>query len=142
MRHGAIAALIATIMVTVSVACATAQLAAGQQTQVTVSELTAKPGSFEGTDVKVIGKLTSEGNYFSRSRKFLLVDDDVQERRVEVTAWLPLSAPPPRSDTDKQPTTMADYLDKRVELRGCLRRRAESPREWRFEVKSARIVSP
>jgi hypothetical protein len=139
MRHVSIASLIATHALALAVSCASAQVAADRQPTVTVADLTSRPDRFAGADVKVVGRLTGEGNYFSRKRKIVLLD---QDRRLEVIPWLAWSTPPPRSDTDRQQPTMADFLDERVELRGRLRQSGDADATWRFEVMSARILPP
>jgi len=129
------------LLLSTSAACAAAQVTAGQPQTSTVQALTDHPDQFAGVELKVTGRLTSEGNYFSRGRKIFLTDE--QGRRLDVTNWAPLSVPPPR-DGAPQPKTMADYLDQTVELSGVLRpqtaggSRSASP--WLFEVKSAKIV--
>jgi hypothetical protein len=130
-----VGALILTLQLTGGSACAAAQLAEVQPSAVTIAQLAATPERYENADIKVVGKLASEGNYFSRSRKFFLLDD--QQGRIEVKPWLPLSAPPPRSDTASQPKTMADLIDQRIELRGGLSRTTDVAASWQFVVKSA-----
>src|SRR3954451_12957190 len=127
MRHRPTAALLFSFSVAIGLACGSAPVASRQEPRstmtdsatqrpaVTVADLNAKPDKYEGADVKVVGRLTSEGNYFSRSRKVFLVDE---EDRVEVIPWVPLSAPPTQSDAPSQPKTLADFLNQRVELRG------------------------
>ena len=133
--HRSAGALILTLQLTGGSACATAQLAAVQPSTVSIAQLAATPERYENADIKVVGRLTSEGNYFSRNRKFFLLDD--RQGRIEVKPWLPLSAPPPRSDTAAEPKTMSDLIDQRVELRGGLGRTADASGSWQFVVKSA-----
>ena len=133
-RHS-VGALILTLQLTGGFACATAQLAEVQPSTVTIAQLAATPERYENTDIKVVGRLASEGNYFSRSRKFFLLDD--RQGRIEVKPWLPLSAPPPRSDSAAEPKTMSDLIDQRLELRGGFSRTADVAGSWQFVVKSA-----
>jgi hypothetical protein len=132
------------LAITVTAACIFAQTPAREPRATTVAELKASPDRFVEVEVVVTGKLVAEGNYFSRSRRTFLAGANGQQ--IEVLPWLPLSAPPPRSDTDKGPATLADFLDQTVELRGMLRRTpgdTTGPHEpYRFTVRSARIVPP
>jgi hypothetical protein len=134
-RRSVGALIILTLQLTGGAACATAQLAEVQPATVGIAQLAATPERFENADIKIVGRLASEGNYFSRNRKFFLVDD--RQGRIEVKPWLPLSAPPPRSDSSAQPKTLADMIGQRVELRGGLSRTADAAGSWQFVVKSA-----
>jgi hypothetical protein len=133
--RASVSALIVTLQLTAGAACVSAQLAEVQPSAVSIAQLAANPERYENADLKIVGRLASEGNFFSRNRKFFLVDDGQQ--RIEVKPWLPLSTPPPRSDSASQATTMADMIDQRVELRGGLRRVADASRSWQFIVTSA-----
>jgi hypothetical protein len=114
---------------------------------VTVSDLSREPERFSRQEVKVTGRLTSDGNYFSRNRKIWLTAPSGE--RVEVTLWLPLSSPPPRSESAPGIPTLADYLDQNVELQGVFRRMEAAPGAapksgagFVLDVKSAKILRP
>jgi hypothetical protein len=113
---------------------------------VTPRDIAQAPERFDGVEVTVIGRLIAEGNYFSRNRKAYLVGESGE--RLEVKPWVPLSSPPPRNASDKQPETLADYLDQQVELRGVLRRAeatataAKAAATIVLDVKSAKILKP
>jgi hypothetical protein len=125
-------------------ACASVQEPQEPAKIVTPRDVTQSPERYGGVEVTISGKLISEGNYFSRSRKVYLVGESGD--RLEVKPWVPLSSPPPRNASDKQPETLADYLDQQVELRGVLRSTkatvppANAPATIVLDVKSAKIL--
>lgn len=138
--------LVAALSVAPGPACAGVQEPQAPATIVTPRDIAQSPERYDGIEVTVSGKLTSEGNYFSRSRKVYLVGDNGD--RLEVRPWVPLSSPPPRNASDTQAATLADYLDQHVELRGVLRRpaatvtAAKPPATIVLDVKSAKILKP
>ncbi|MGH9313544.1 MAG: hypothetical protein ACRD1S_10140 [Vicinamibacterales bacterium] len=84
----------------------------------TIAELLDNPKTFVDVPVRVRGRLVNAGgNYFSRTRRIVLRDANGRELAVE--PWLPLSAPTTQAGGSSRPT-LAEYLDKNVELSGTI----------------------
>ena len=99
------------------VASANAQPVPGK---VTPTELLSKMQELVGRPVTVEGTLTNAGtNYFTDLRVVLKDSKDASEG-VLVQPWLPVSLPPHQSSADASTPTLAEYLGKKVIIKGVL----------------------
>lgn len=82
---------------------------------VSVAELIERAG--ERTDLRftVVGRLVNAGTNYFTDRRIVLVDVD-SDTSIAVRAWLPLESYPAQDSNAPQPPTMAQFLDKNVEL--------------------------
>ena len=106
---------------------------------VTLADLVASPAEYVNQSIRVRGKLQNAGTNYFRDVRIVLRDGSGNS--VDVRPWLPLSRPAPSEQTRTAPT-LAEYLDRQVELDGSLTRRTESNRtnEFILHVKSAKIL--
>jgi hypothetical protein len=114
--------------------------AAEQQPKiVAIADLVARPEQYADQPIRVRGRLENAGANYFKDRRIVLTDGKGQS--IEVRPWLPVSRPGPSSQTRTAPT-LAEYLDRRVELVGSLTRRTEPNRtnEFILEVKSAKVL--
>ncbi len=111
MRQVLAALLIGTIAAS---ACAD-QTPPGEVVPVAVAELIER--AEEGTDQRfmVVGRLVNAGTNYFTDRRIVLVDVD-SDTLIDVRAWLPLESYPAQDPNVPQPPTMAQVLDKNVEL--------------------------
>ena len=101
---------------------AIAALACAGQTQppdeaalVSVTELIERAGERTDQRFTVVGRLVNAGTNYFTDRRIVLVDVD-SDTSIAVRAWLPLESYPAQDPNAPQPPTMAQFLDKNVEL--------------------------
>jgi hypothetical protein len=109
---------------------------------VTVETLASKPAEYVDRAVRVRGRLENAGTNYFRNRRIVLSDG--KNHLIDVRPWLPLSVPPsPAAQTESRPT-LAEYLDRQVELVGSLAKveKQQAGNEYIFAVTSAKILTP
>jgi hypothetical protein len=106
---------------------------------VAIADLVARPAEYAERDVRVRGRLENAGTNYFRDRRIVL--SDAKGQRIDVRPWLPLSRPAPGAQQRTAPT-LAEFLDRQVELVGTFVRRKESTRddEYVFQVTSAKVI--
>jgi hypothetical protein len=106
---------------------------------VALSDLVAKPENYRDQQVRVQGRLENAGTNYFKDRRIILRDGS--GRSIDVRPWLPLSRPAPSAQTEAG-STLAEFLDRQVELVGKLTMRKEPKREneYLFEVTSAKVL--
>jgi hypothetical protein len=89
--------------------------------KVSVEALASGAGKYLGKTVTVSGSIENEGrNYFTDLRVVL---KDEKGYKIYVRPWLPVSLPPgPPGVKEKRPGVLSDFLGKKVELSGVVRR--------------------
>jgi hypothetical protein len=107
---------------------------------VTVEALASKPAEYVDSTVRVRGRLENAGTNYFRDRRIVL--NDGKKHLIDVRPWLPLSVPPSASAQAETRPTLAEYLDRQVELVGSLTKRKESERgsDYIFQVTSAKVL--
>lgn len=82
---------------------------------VSVAELIERAGEGTNQRFRVVGKLVNAGTNYFTDRRIVLVDVD-SDTSIAVRVWLPLESYPAQDPNVPQPPTMAQFLDKNVEL--------------------------
>ena len=110
-----------------------------QPSSVPLADVAAKPEAYVEQTILVRGKLINAGTNYFKDRRIVLQDE--KGHSIEVRPWLPIARPSPAGQTQAG-TTLAEYLDRQVELVGSVTRRTEPARkdEFIFTVKSARVL--
>jgi len=110
-----------------------------QPKTVSIADVAAKPAMYVEQTILVRGKLMNAGTNYFTDRRIVLTDE--KGHTIEVRPWLPISRPAPSSQT-RTGATLAEFLDRQVELVGSLAPRTEPTRqnEFIFSVKSAKIL--
>jgi hypothetical protein len=118
---------------------AQAPAAETQPKAVSLADAAARPQMYAEQTILLRGKLVNAGTNYFTDRRIVLTDD--KGNSVDVLPWLPLSRPGPSAQT-RSGTTLAEFLDRQVELVGSLTPRTEPTRknEFIFNVKSAKIL--
>jgi hypothetical protein len=113
--------------------------AAAQPRAAALADVAARPEKYAEQEVLLRGKLVNAGKNYFTDRRIVLTDD--KGNTVEVLPWLPISRPSPSGQT-KAGTTLAEFLDRQVELVGSMTPRTEPTRtkEFIFKVKSAKLL--
>lgn len=114
-------------------------VAEAQPKAVALADLAAKPQMYAEQTILLRGKLINAGTNYFKDRRIVLTDE--KGHTVDVVPWLPISRPGPSSQT-KAGTTLAEFLDRQVELVGSMAPRTEPTRksEFIFNVKSAKVL--
>jgi len=86
--------------------------------KVGIDKLTAEPFGMMGRRIEVRGVLQNLGTNYFTDLKLVLMNKEGQS--IPVSAWLPLSVPPPRpgSDPKNRPALISDPLGREVKLFG------------------------
>jgi hypothetical protein len=110
-----------------------------QPKAISLADVAARPEKYAEQEILLRGKLVNAGKNYFTDRRIVLTDD--KGNTVEVLPWLPIARPSPSGQT-KAGTTLAEFLDRQVELVGSMTPRTEPTRtkEFIFKVKSARIL--
>jgi len=110
-----------------------------QPKTVSIADVAAKPAMYVEQTILLRGKLMNAGTNYFKDRRIVLTDE--KGHTIEVRPWLPISRPAPSSQTQTG-ATLAEFLDRQVELVGSLAPRTEPTRqnEFIFSVKSAKIL--
>lgn len=109
--------------------------------KVEIARLAAEPARMLGHRLEVSGQLQNLGtNYFADLNLVLM---DKEGRSIAVSAWLPLSVPPPRpgSDPRNRPALISDLLGKEVRLQGVWEKQTtEGGEKYTFRVEKHEII--
>ena len=113
--------------------------AEAQPKAVSLADVAAKPELYVEQTILLRGKLMNAGTNYFKDRRIVLTDE--KGHTIEVRPWLPIARPAPSSQT-RTGATLAEFLDRQVELVGSLTPRTEPTRqnEFIFSVKSAKIL--
>ena len=116
-----------------------AAAAEAQPTSISLADAAAHPEKYANKEILLRGKLVNAGKNYFTDRRIVLTDD--KGNTIDVLPWLPLSRPSPSGQT-KAGSTLAEFLDRQVELVGSMTARTEPTRtkEFIFKVKSAKIL--
>lgn len=106
---------------------------------VSLADVAAKPNMYVEQTILLRGKLINAGTNYFKDRRIVLTDE--KGHTIEVRPWVPITRPAPSSQT-RTGATLAEFLDRQVELVGSLTPRTEPTRqnEFIFTVKSAKIL--